>query len=144
MSDSDQPLLVTQRIVQLCLFLVAAIALTGGTLQMYWGQPETTPRLDNVHRFLAGIYLGSGFIALWAALTVRRQTTLIYLIALAAFLGGCGRLLSMRLVGLPEPSGVWLGYLVPELTLPCIMVLTHLISRWQLRGTAGAPPPAKH
>jgi hypothetical protein len=30
---------------------------------MYLGQPETTPRLDNVHRFLAGIYFGSGLIA---------------------------------------------------------------------------------
>ena len=38
----------------------------GGTLQMYLGQPDTTPRLDNVHRFMAGIYLGSALIALWA------------------------------------------------------------------------------
>ena len=48
------------------------LALSGGGLQMYLGQPETTPRLDNVHRFLAGIYLGCGLICLWAAITVRR------------------------------------------------------------------------
>ena len=46
-----------QRVVQICLLLVAAIALFGGAVQMVLGQPDTTPRLDNVHRFLAGIYL---------------------------------------------------------------------------------------
>ena len=75
----DMP--ASQRIVQVCLFIMAAIALFGGVLQMSLGQPETTPRLDNVHRFLAGIYLGCGFIAGWAAVTVRQQGTLIYLIA---------------------------------------------------------------
>ena len=71
-----------QRTVQICLFIMAAIALFGGVLQMSLGQPDTTPRLDNVHRFLAGIYLGCGSIAAWAALTVRQQGTLIFLIAL--------------------------------------------------------------
>jgi len=117
---------VTQRIVQICLFLVAAIALTGGTLQMYLGQPDTSPRLDNVHRFLAGVYLGSGFIALWAAITIRQQGVLVYLIALNVFLAGTGRLISMSKVGLPEPSAVWLGYLIPELLVPCIIVIAHV------------------
>ena len=117
---------ITQRIVQICLFLVAAIALTGGTLQMYLGQPDTAPRLDNVHRFLAGVYLGSGFIALWAAITIRQQGVLVYLIALSVFLAGRGRLVSMSILGLPEPSAVWLGYLVPELLVPCIIVIAHL------------------
>ena len=71
-----------QRTVQVCLFIMAAIALFGGVLQMSLGQPDTTPRLDNVHRFLAGIYLGCGIIAAWAAITIRQQGTLIYLIAL--------------------------------------------------------------
>jgi hypothetical protein len=57
----------SQRTVQVCLFIMAAIALLGGVLQMSLGQPDTTPRLDNVHRFLAGIYLGCGIIAAWAA-----------------------------------------------------------------------------
>jgi hypothetical protein len=73
---------VSQRTVQACLFILAAIALFGGVLQMSLGQPDTTPRLDNVHRFLAGIYLGCGIIAAWAAITIREQGTLIYLIAL--------------------------------------------------------------
>jgi hypothetical protein len=116
----------SRRLVQVCLFIVAAIALTGGPLQMYLGQPETTPRLDNVHRFLAGIYLGCGLICLWAAITVRQQSTLVYLIALSVFLAGCGRLLSIGIVGLPEPATVWLGYLIPELLVPVIMSAAQL------------------
>ena len=125
----------SQRVVQLCLFLVAAIGLFGGTLQMYLGQPDTSPRLDNVHRFMAGIYFGSALIALWAGITIRQQGTLIYLIAVAVFLGAVGRLVSMNVVGLPEPRAVWLGYLAPELIVPWVIAIAHMISR---RGGATA------
>jgi hypothetical protein len=127
-------MLLSQRIVQVCLFLAAAIALFGGSLQMYLGQPDTTPRLDNIHRFLGGIYLATGVICAWAATTVRSQGALVYLLALGIFLGGTGRLLSISVVGLPQPSAVWLGYLIPELLLPIIMALAHRASR---RAAAG-------
>src|SRR5947208_16380520 len=118
----------SQRIVQICLFLFAAIALFGGTLQMYLGQPLTAPRLDNVHRFMAGIYSGSGLICLWAAVTVRQQRTLVLLIGLSVLVAGSGRLLSMSIVGLPEPPALWLGYLVPELLVPLIMIAAQLVA----------------
>ena len=117
-----------QHIVQICLFLLTAIALFGGALQMSLGQPDTTARLDNVHRFMAGIYFGCGLICLWAALTIRDQNVLIFLIAFSVFLAGCGRLLSISKVGVPEPRKVWLGYLVPELLVPCIMVVAQIVS----------------
>jgi hypothetical protein len=122
------PLLTSQQVVRVCLFLVAAIALFGGTVQMFLGQPDTTPRLDNVHRFMAGVYFGSGAIALWAGLTIRKQGTLVFLIALTVLLAGFGRLFSMSKVGLPEPSVVWLGYLTPELLVPCIMVAAQILT----------------
>jgi hypothetical protein len=118
----------SQRIVQVCLFVVAAIALVGGTVQMFLGQPETTPRLDNVHRFLAGVYFSLGVISFWAAWTVRRQGTLVYLIAFGVLLAGCGRLFSISQVGLPTPQAVWLGYLIPELALPFVLALAHRTS----------------
>ena len=124
-----------QRLVQICLLLVAAIAVTGGALQMVLGQPDTSPRLDNVHRFMAGVYLSTGIIALWAALTVRRQGTLVLLIALGVLMAGVGRLVSMSQVGLPEPAALWLGYLVPELLLPFVILIAHLRGR----GAAGSP-----
>lgn len=117
---------VSQRVVQVCLFLIAAIAIFGGALQMYPGEPETTPRLDNVHRFMAGVYLSTGLISLWAAVTVRQQGTLVYLLALGVLFAGIGRLVFISQVGLPEPAAVWLGYLIPELLLPVVIAAAHL------------------
>jgi len=121
----ETPLSLSQVVVRVCLLLVAAIGILGGSLQMYRGQPDTSARLDNVHRFLAGIYLGTGIICLWAAITVRQQGFLVYLLALGILAGGCGRLLSMSRLGVPEPRALWLGYLVPELVIPFVMAGTH-------------------
>ena len=123
------PMPSSQRIVQVCLFLVAAIAVSGGALQMYLGQPDTTPRLDNVHRFMAGVYFSTGIINFWAAVTIRQQGTLIYLLALGVLLAGVGRLVSISQVGLPQPAAVWLGYLIPELLLPVVIAAAHNASR---------------
>ena len=119
----------SQRVVQVCLLLVAAIAVAGGTLQMVLGQPESGPRLDNVHRFMAGVYLSTGFISAWAAFTLRRQDMLVLLIALGVLLAGIGRLVSISQVGLPEPTALWLAYLVPELLLPFVIIFAHLRGR---------------
>jgi hypothetical protein len=127
-----------QRVVQVCLFLVAAIALFGGTVQLVLGQPDTTPRLDNVHRFMAGVYLSMGFICLWAGITVRQHTTLILLIALAVLMAAVGRLVSMAIVGLPQPHAVWLVYLASELIVPVVMLWGHFSSR------RSAAPGAAH
>jgi hypothetical protein len=121
-------MLLSQRVVQACLFLVAAIAVFGGTLQMYLGQPETSPQLDNVHRFMAGVYLSTGPISLWAAITIRQQGTLVYLLAFGVLLAGVGRLVSISQVGLPEPAALWLGYLIPELVLPLVIALAHTLT----------------
>lgn len=118
-------LTTSQLIVRVCLFLVAAIAMFGGSLQMILGQPDTSPRLDNVHRFMAGVYLSTGLIALWAAITVRQQGFLIYLLALGVLLAGLGRVLSISKVGMPAPTAVWLGYLIPELVLPFVIAGAH-------------------
>ncbi len=115
----------SQSVVQICLFLVAAIALSGGALQMFLGQPDTSPRLDNVHRFMAGVYFSTGLISLWAAITIRQQGFLIYLLALGVLLAGIGRLVSISKVGLPKPTAVWLGYLIPELVLPVVIAIAH-------------------
>ncbi|HWP13518.1 MAG TPA: DUF4345 family protein [Ramlibacter sp.] len=126
---SSPPMLVSQRVVQVCLFLVAAIAVLGGALQMYLGQPDTSPRLDNVHRFMAGVYLSTGPINFWAAITIRKQGTLVYLLALGVLLAGIGRLVSISQVGLPQPAALWLGYLIPELLLPFVITVAHMATR---------------
>lgn len=125
---AHDPLLASQLVVRICLFLVAAIAMFGGTVQLVLGQPETSPRLDNVHRFMAGVYLSTGFISLWAAITIRQQGMLVYLLALGVLLAGVGRLVSIGKVGMPKPTAVWLGYLVPELALPFVIAIAHYYS----------------
>ncbi|HEX8571794.1 MAG TPA: DUF4345 family protein [Allosphingosinicella sp.] len=119
----------SRRIARVCLLLVAAIAVSGGALQMIQGQPETTPRLDNVHRFMAGVYLSTGLISLWAALTIRRQEMLVLLIALGILLSAAGRMLSIATMGLPEPSALWLGYLGIELVLGSAMAAAWVATR---------------
>jgi hypothetical protein len=121
----DVPLLASQVVVRVCLFLVAVIAIFGGALQMYLGQPDADARLDNVHRFMAGVYLSTGVICCWAAVTIRQQGFLVYLLALGVLLAGVGRLVSISKVGLPKPRSVWLAYLVPELVLPVIIAAAH-------------------
>jgi len=112
---------LSQHIAQVGLLLVAVIAIFGGSLQMYLGQPDTSPRLDNVHRFMAGVYLATGIICLWAGITIRQQGVLVYLLSLGVLLAGIGRLVSISKVGLPKPTAVWLGYLIPELVLPFVI-----------------------
>lgn len=123
------PLLTSQIIVRVGLFLTAAIAMVGGGLQMYLGQPDTSPRLDNVHRFMAGVYFSTGLISLWTGITIQQQGVLVYLIAFSIFFAGVGRLISIKKVGLPKPDVVWIGYLIPELSLPFIIAIAHYQSQ---------------
>ena len=60
-----------------------------------------------------------------AALTIRAQGFLVYLLAFGVLLAGVGRLVSIRKVGLPAPTAVWLGYLIPELVLPFVIAGAH-------------------
>ena len=76
---------------------------------------------------MAGVYFSTGVICLWAALTIRQQGFLVYLLALGVFLAGTGRLVSISKVGLPKPAAVWLRYLIPELVLPVIIVVAHRV-----------------
>ena len=91
---------------------------------MYLGEPETTARLDNIHRFMAGIYLSMSPLAIWAAITIRKQNELIYFLSFSVFMAGIGRLISMSIVGLP--SKIFLIYLIPELIFPIIMTVSQI------------------
>ena len=118
------PLSLNRLIIQLCLFLLAAISLFGGALQMYLGEPETSPRLDNIHRFMAGVYFSMGPLAIWVAITIRKHNHLIFFLAFSVLMAGIGRLISMSIVGLP--GEIFLIYLIPELSLPFIMIISQI------------------
>ncbi|SVD51636.1 uncharacterized protein METZ01_LOCUS404490 [marine metagenome] len=129
--EKNNLLSVNQRIIQICLFLLAAISLFGGALQMYLGQPETSPRLDNIHRFMAGVYFSMGPLAIWAAISIRKHNHLIFFLAFSVLMAGIGRLISMSAVGLP--SNIFLIYLIPELSLPFIMIGSQICLNRKLR-----------
>jgi general stress protein CsbA len=117
------PLTRAQRVLRICLFLLAIIAVVGGILQMSMGEPNVSPRLDNIHRFMAGIYLGCGLVSLWTGITIRQHRNLILIIALAVSLGAFGRIISMSKVGTPEPAALWITYCLSEIIVPFIMVV---------------------
>ena len=88
-----------ESIIKACCYLLFAIAMQGSMLQMSLGQPKTTPRLDNIHRFLAGLYFGTGLICFYNAYNIDKlDGVLTYLIAIGVWAAGCGRLLSMQKV----------------------------------------------
>ena len=58
-------LLAEEIIIRVCCWILFGIASPGGTIQFLGGQPDTTARLDNIHRFLAGIYFSAGLIAFY-------------------------------------------------------------------------------
>jgi hypothetical protein len=78
---------------------------------------------------MAGVYLSTGLISFWAAATIRRQGTLVFLLAFGVLMAGVGRLVSISQVGLPEPAAVWLGYMIPELLLPVVIMVAQLATR---------------
>ena len=120
-----------QLIARVCLFAVAAIALSGGALQFFLGQPETSPRLDNVHRFMAGVYFSTGLICLWAGVTTRPPGLLVPhpppFVADHALRRRHG--LSDPLVGFEESRGS-----LPLLPLPHTLIIP--------RGAPASPAPA--
>jgi hypothetical protein len=119
--SSLSPLTVPEVWVRCVCYLMTFIAVSGGIMVFVKDGGSTNADNDNVHRFLAGIYVGAGMIAAHCAHTVRQQSTLVYILALAVFLGGCGRLMSMTKFGLPKPAVVWLAKMILEFTIPVIL-----------------------
>lgn len=116
-----------ERILQILFFLVFLIGLSGGITNLIKGvaliMPEgtaVTPYADNVYRYLAGILLGAGLIALWVAITIRKQGDLVYVMGAAVFISGIGRVISMITVGIPTEVRLYV-YVTLELSLPILI-----------------------
>ena len=76
---------------------------------------------------MAGVYFPTELMSLWAGITIRQQGTLVeYLLAFGRISRGPWQAeVSISRVGLPKPAALWLGYLVPELSLPFIIAVAH-------------------
>jgi hypothetical protein len=80
---------------------------------------------DNVHRFLAGVYIGWTPLFFWTAATIHRQGVLVYFLAVPIFLGGVGRLVSFAQNGILGPVGVSLASALLDFTLSIVIVRAH-------------------
>lgn len=93
-------------ILQILLGLVSLICLLGGINLLFKGAgsflPDsipTPPYLDNLFRFMSGIYFGLGFLMTWVVINFHLISDLIYCIGLVVVFSGLGRLYSKIKVG---------------------------------------------
>ena len=94
---------VTLRIL---LGIVSLICILGGANLLIKGTssflPDTIPPqriLDNLFRFLSGIYFGLGFLMTWVVFKFQEINNLIYFIAIVVICSGLGRLYSRIKLG---------------------------------------------
>jgi hypothetical protein len=92
--------------LKIILGIITAICFLGGLNLMTKGAksflPETLPpqpRLDNLFRFLSGIYFALGFLMLWVTIQSSGAADLLYFIGVIVFFSGVGRLYSRLKVG---------------------------------------------
>lgn len=92
--------------LQILLGLVTLICLLGGLNLLIKGVhsflPDTTPPqpvLDNLFRFLSGIYFGLGFLMAWVDFHFHETNGLVYFIGLVVIFSGLGRLYSRMKLG---------------------------------------------
>ncbi|CCK24837.1 putative secreted protein [Streptomyces davaonensis JCM 4913] len=122
-------------IVRLCLLLATAITLGGGLQQLAQGGPADA---DNVHRFMAGAYIGWAPLFFWAAATIRRQGMLVYFLAVPIFLGGVGRLVSFSQYDIPSPAEFLLASALLDFLLAIVIVGAHSTALRARRAPAAA------
>ncbi len=122
MQGGEARVAAANTIVRVCLVLATAITLGDGLQQLAQGGPADA---DNLHRFMAGVYIGWAPLFFWAAATIRRQGVLIYFLAVPIFLGGVGRLVSFSQYGIPSPAGVFLASALLDFLLAIVIVWAH-------------------
>lgn len=92
--------------LQLLLGITAMICFLGGLNLIIKGAHHFLPNeippqriLDNLFRFLSGIYFSMSFLLAWAVFNIQEINDLVYLLGLPIFFSGLGRLYSRIKVG---------------------------------------------
>ena len=115
-------------VLRIFLGLLTLICWAGGLNLLIKGAgsflPSTTPPqriLDNLVRFLSGIYFGLGFLMAWIVIHYNQVTDLIYFIGIVVICSGLGRLYSSIKVG---SAGKYFDFImVFEIALGAAIVL---------------------
>jgi hypothetical protein len=86
--------------------------------------PETTPTppvLDDLFRFLSGIYFSLGFLTAWVVFNLHEIQQLIYFIGIVVVFSGLGRLYSRIKVG---SAGKYFDFIMAfEIVLGLVIIL---------------------
>lgn len=115
-------------VLQILLAIISMICLAGGANLLLKGAgrflPEGTPpqpTLDNLFRFLSGIYFSMGFLVAWVAFNLPGVGDLIYFVGVVVMFSGLGRLYSKIKVG---TEGRYLNFIMMfEIGLGIVIVL---------------------
>ena len=114
--------------LQILIGLVSLICLLGGMNLLIKGAgsflPQTTPTppvLDDLFRFLSGIYFSLGFLTAWVVFNLHEIHELIYFIGIVVVFSGLGRLYSRIKVG---SAGKYFDFIMAfEIVLGLVIIL---------------------
>jgi len=102
--------------LKILLGVVTLICFLGGLNLLIKGAgsflPATIPAqrvIDNLFRFLSGLYFGLGFLMAWVFLNLNKVNELIYFIGIAIIFSGLGRMYSRFRVG---SAGKYFDYIM--------------------------------
>lgn len=117
-----------QLAIQIILGILTFICIAGGLNLLIKGTgsylPANTPPLpvlDNLFRFMSGIYFGLGFMIAWIAFHIDTVGNLLYFIGFVVMCSGLARLYSRMKMG---PSNNYLFFIMLfEITLGLIIIL---------------------
>ncbi len=118
-------------ILSILLGLVSLICFLGGINIMRKGAMGFLPKemppqfiLDNLIRFLAGIYLGSGFLFAYAVFHVETVGNIVYFLGLVVVFSGLGRLYSRYETG---SAGKYFDYIM---VIEILLGLSIMVMEW--------------
>ena len=114
--------------LRILLSIVTLICLLGGMNLLLKGATFFLPGnispqriLDNLIRFLSGVYFGLGFLMAWVVFHIQQETDLIYFIGIVVIFSGLGRLYSRAKVG---SAGKYFDYImIFEMVLGIAIIL---------------------
>ncbi|MGN6647570.1 MAG: DUF4345 domain-containing protein [Cytophaga sp.] len=119
-------------LLQLIFGTLAMICLTGGTILFFKGAGRfieasipPQPKLDNIFRFLSGMYFAFGFMLIWFIFHITTTTSIIYFIGFVVMCAGFGRFYSSRKVGSPSKYHTFIMYVEMGIGLS-LMLLQYL------------------
>lgn len=103
-------------ILQILLGILTLICVSGGMNLLLKGTNSFLPEnvrpqrvLDNLFRFLSGIYFSLGFLMAWVLFHIQQEAALIYFIGLVVVFSGTGRFYSRIKVG---TAGKYFDYIM--------------------------------